>query len=74
MGKVANQKDQISSIFDFTESTTSIICGVCKAVSTYHNLDEFMSCEAFWDDGWRIFRDKCYCPKCVKAKLKKIKI
>ncbi|NJO62862.1 MAG: hypothetical protein HC836_32970 [Richelia sp. RM2_1_2] len=59
-------------LFDHVEMVTSIICDKCYKEETCDS-DEFESIEYFHEEGWTVFRNKVYCPKCSKLRAKKQK-
>jgi hypothetical protein len=56
-------------LIDHILSHHTITCDNCGKVETYNAMESEEAMDVFYRDGWR-GRNKCYCPKCAKKKLK----
>lgn len=59
---------KISELNDCVHVVADIECSQCKEGSTLEFADQFEAGEEFYNDGWRIFEDEVWCPKCVKKR------
>ena len=59
---------EISKLCDFIQVSLGITCDKCSFVLVLNDTDEITGLVKYYDDGWRVVKDKCLCPKCVKDK------
>jgi hypothetical protein len=55
-------------LWDHIVSVHEIECQVCSFKETIQAFDAEEACAYFYEEGWRVPRSKCYCPKCSKKK------
>ena len=63
-------KNEPEQLLDAVDSTHDITCEICKQTKLLHGYDSFDAVEEFFNLGWRKPRERVYCPKCAKEKLK----
>jgi hypothetical protein len=56
------------SLIDFILISSSITCDDCGEESIKHGVDDDFAPKYFYKDGWRIKRNKSFCPKCIRKK------
>ncbi len=53
-------------LVDLITSIHTIECVRCNLQQVSHTDDVNDAMEHFYESGWRVFRNKCYCQHCAK--------
>lgn len=57
---------EMSHLCDFIQVSLGITCDECSFVDVLNDTDEISGLIRFYENGWRVVKEKCLCPKCVK--------
>jgi DNA-directed RNA polymerase subunit RPC12/RpoP len=68
-----NKETLADKILPFLDTHVDATCTKCKNSTTLHQTDEYWACDELLKRGWYATQDNLYCPKCQKARLKKLK-
>lgn len=73
MGRISESKrdEMIDTLESYTETIVSVECEKCNKGTYINNYLE--PGKEMYELGWRIIRNKCLCPSCVKKAEKKNK-
>ena len=69
MKKKNDNSAMIDKLYDHCEefTYTIIICDECdKNIEV--RVDAIYASKKFYNNGWRVIDDKCYCPNCANTK------
>ena len=58
---------QPDDLIDFIQTEETIYCTGCKKTESVMALESEIY---FFDKGWRVTKDNCYCPECASKKIK----
>lgn len=60
---------EASELFEYIVTDVFLFCE-CGTTET-HRTDEFTAIDKFYENGWRVIREKCLCKECIeKLKIK----
>ena len=61
-----SKKNKCDSLYYYIVTEQLIKCEICEFEGCVFDIDLSSACDHFYGEGWRIFDNTKYCPKCAE--------